>query len=53
MSPRPGTIVFDEPARFSSRSHEVPPEELRNLPEFTELAARVRASIQHVEPTPG
>ncbi|WP_028472578.1 ABC transporter ATP-binding protein [Nocardioides alkalitolerans] len=50
MSPRPGRIVLDEPARFSTASHEVPPEELRALPEFTELAARVRSAIQHVEP---
>lgn len=50
MSPRPGRIVLDEPARFSSRSHEVPPEELRELPEFVALAGTVRAAIQHVEP---
>ncbi len=50
MSPRPGRIVFDEPARFSTDNHQVAPEEIRALPEFTALTARVRDAIQHVEP---
>ncbi|WP_139978349.1 ABC transporter ATP-binding protein [Nocardioides litoris] len=52
MSPRPGRIVLDEPARFSSDEAQVPPEELRALPAFTETVARVRGAIQHVEPPP-
>lgn len=52
MSPRPGRIVLDEPAQFSSRSHVVAPEELRELPEFVALAATVRGAIQHVERSP-
>ena len=45
MSPRPGRIVFDEPARFSTDAHRVAPEELRALPEFAALTQRVREAI--------
>jgi ABC-type taurine transport system ATPase subunit len=47
MSPRPGRIVLDEPARFSTDSREVPPADLRALPEFTALTTKVREAISH------
>lgn len=47
MSPRPGRIVLDLPARFSTATHPVPPEEIRALPAFSEVAAQVRAAITH------
>ncbi|SKB03835.1 ABC transporter ATP-binding protein [Aeromicrobium choanae] len=47
MSPRPGRVVLDESARFSTAEHQVAPEELRALPEFAALAARVREAIRH------
>lgn len=51
MSPRPGRIVLDVPARFSTDQHLVPPEEIRGLPEFAALTDDVRGAIQHVEPS--
>ncbi|MFT4298353.1 MAG: ABC transporter ATP-binding protein [Aeromicrobium sp.] len=45
MSPRPGRIVFDESARFLRDGQPVPTDEVRTLPEFTALAARVRDAI--------
>lgn len=47
MSPRPGRIVFDEPARFSTENRPVAPSELRALPEFVALTNRVREAIRH------
>ncbi len=47
MSPRPGRIVFDEPARFSTEHRQVAPEELRALPEFSAMVNRVREAIRH------
>lgn len=45
MSPRPGRIVLDVPARFSSADHPIAPDQLRALPEFVDVAAQVRAAI--------
>ncbi|WP_370617236.1 ABC transporter ATP-binding protein [Mumia sp. Pv 4-285] len=45
MSPRPGSIVFDEPAPFAAASADVAPSELRATPEFAEMTHRVRAAI--------
>ncbi|MFT4188677.1 MAG: ABC transporter ATP-binding protein [Aeromicrobium sp.] len=45
MSPRPGRIVFDESARFLRGGEPVPTDEVRSLPEFTDLATRVREAI--------
>lgn len=45
MSPRPGRIVLDVPARFSSTEHPVAPQDIRALPEFTALTAQVRSAI--------
>lgn len=47
MSPRPGRVVLDEPARFSTDGHQVPPADLRALPEFTALTTKVREAISH------
>ncbi len=47
MSPRPGRIVFDEPARFSSEHRQIAPADLRSLPEFGALVGRVRDAISH------
>lgn len=47
MSPRPGRIVLDVPARFSTAAHPVPPEEIRGLPEFSALTSQVRQAIDH------
>lgn len=47
MSPRPGKIVFDEPAIFSKPGESIAAEEIRSLPAFLELRERVRSSIQH------
>jgi taurine transport system ATP-binding protein len=47
MSPRPGRIVLDLPARFSTAAHPVPPAEIRALPEFAEVTAQVREAINH------
>lgn len=47
MSPRPGRIVLDESARFSTSSREVAPADLRALPEFTALTTKVREAISH------
>ncbi|MFS0886255.1 ABC transporter ATP-binding protein [Aeromicrobium sp. 179-A 4D2 NHS] len=47
MSPRPGRIVLDEPARFSTDARQVAPEDLRTLPEFVALTGRVREAISH------
>lgn len=52
MSPRPGRIVFDEPARFSTDSHQIAPEDIRALPAFTALTTRVRGAIQHPATAP-
>lgn len=45
MSPRPGRIVFDAPARFGRDGESVPVEEIRSLPEYTALTAEVRRAI--------
>lgn len=45
MSPRPGRIIFDEDAVFSTPEAQRKPEEIRGLPEFVELRERVRAAI--------
>ena len=45
MSPRPGSIVFDEPAVLSSPEHQYSAEELRTLPAFVDLCERVRGAI--------
>ncbi|GAA1740617.1 ABC transporter ATP-binding protein [Aeromicrobium alkaliterrae] len=47
MSPRPGRIVFDEPARFLRDGSPVPTDEVRTLPEFVDLTTRVRDAISH------
>ncbi|WP_229054788.1 ABC transporter ATP-binding protein [Aeromicrobium sp. Leaf350] len=47
MSPRPGRIVFDEPARFVRGGELVPTDEVRTLAEFTDLTTRVREAINH------
>ncbi|WP_286690164.1 MULTISPECIES: ABC transporter ATP-binding protein [unclassified Aeromicrobium] len=47
MSPRPGRIVLDEPARFSTHARQVAPADLRALPEFTALTTKVREAISH------
>jgi ABC-type nitrate/sulfonate/bicarbonate transport system ATPase subunit len=45
MSPRPGSIVLDEPAVLSSPEHQYSGQELRSLPAFVELCERVRDAI--------
>jgi len=45
MSPRPGRIVFDAPARFGRDGHSVPVADIRSLPEYAELTADVRRAI--------
>jgi ABC-type taurine transport system ATPase subunit len=50
MSPRPGRIVLDEPSLFSGSGAEHEPDEIRALPEFAQLAERVRAAIHHQSP---
>jgi taurine transport system ATP-binding protein len=45
MSPRPGRIVLDRSARFSTSEVTVSPEDIRALPEFTRVAAEVRDAI--------
>jgi taurine transport system ATP-binding protein len=45
MSPRPGRIVLDVGARFSSTDQPVAPAEIRNLPAFIETVQQVRAAI--------
>jgi len=47
MSPRPGRIVLDESARFSTADHEIAPADLRARPEFVALVGRVREAIRH------
>jgi ABC-type taurine transport system ATPase subunit len=46
MSPRPGRIVFDEPAVFTDRAERVPAERIRSLPEYVALRDRVREAIR-------
>ena len=50
MSPRPGRIVLDEPAVFSTPGHTLDAEELRALPAFGELVDTVRHAINGTEP---
>ena len=45
MSPRPGRIVLDRSARFSTSERTVSPEEIRALPEFAAVAQEVRDAI--------
>ncbi|WP_210649950.1 ABC transporter ATP-binding protein [Nocardioides sp. SYSU D00065] len=45
MSPRPGRIVFDAPARFGRAGERVPVEEIRSLPEYADLTSQVRRAI--------
>lgn len=45
MSPRPGRIVFDQPAVFGEPGAKVPADEIRALPEYVELCDRVRHAI--------
>jgi ABC-type taurine transport system ATPase subunit len=45
MSPRPGRIVLDEPARFSTSGEKVDAAEMRALPEYNDLRERVRRAI--------
>lgn len=45
MSPRPGRIVFDEPAVFGEHGARVPADEIRALPEYVALCDRVRHAI--------
>lgn len=45
MSPRPGRIVLDRPARFGAEGARVPVEEIRSLPEYVELTTEVRHAI--------
>ncbi|MFO6451155.1 MULTISPECIES: ABC transporter ATP-binding protein [unclassified Aeromicrobium] len=47
MSPRPGRIVLDESARFSTAERQLSPTDLRALPEFAALTTRVREAIRH------
>lgn len=54
MSPRPGRIVLDRPAVFTTPGAEgtkVAPAEIRALPEFVALRDEVRAAIQHTPAT--
>ncbi len=46
MSPRPGRVVLDRPARFGSDGARVPVEEIRSLPEYVELTTEVRHAIR-------
>lgn len=52
MSPRPGRIVLDESAKFSTESHQIAPEDIRALPAFSALTTRVRQAIQEVPAGP-
>jgi ABC-type taurine transport system ATPase subunit len=45
MSPRPGRIVLDEPATFSTSGEKVDAAEVRALPEYNDLRERVRRAI--------
>ena len=45
MSPRPGRIVLDVPARFGTPEDRPSPAELRSRPEFVALRDEVRAAI--------
>ncbi len=45
MSPRPGRIVLDQPARFGEEGARPSPEELRSLPEYVALRDEVRTAI--------
>lgn len=45
MSPRPGRIVLDRSARFSTSEVTVSPEDIRGLPEFAAVAQEVRDAI--------
>jgi taurine transport system ATP-binding protein len=45
MSPRPGSIVLDEPAVLSTPGHQYSADELRTLPAFIDLCERVRGAI--------
>jgi ABC-type taurine transport system ATPase subunit len=45
MSPRPGRIVLDRSARFSTSEVTVSPEDIRALPEFAAVAQEVRDAI--------
>ncbi len=51
MSPRPGRIVLDEPAVFSTPDKAVSAEELRSLPAYSELVDKVRHAI-HADARP-
>jgi taurine transport system ATP-binding protein len=46
MSPRPGRIVLDRPAVFSTPDAPVAPDRLRSMPEFLKVADEVRTAIQ-------
>ena len=46
MSPRPGRIVFDEPAAFTDRADRIPADRIRSLPEYVALRDRVRDAIR-------
>ena len=52
MSPRPGRIVLDEPATFSTPGAPLDPDELRALPAYTELVDRVRHAIHGTHAPP-
>lgn len=45
MSPRPGRIVLDRSAAFSTTDRTISPDELRALPEFVDLTNEVREAI--------
>ncbi|NHA68543.1 ABC transporter ATP-binding protein [Phycicoccus flavus] len=52
MSPRPGRIVLDERAVFSTPEKNLDADEIRALPAYAELVDRVRHAIHQTEPSP-
>lgn len=52
MSPRPGRIVLDEPAMFSTPGEPIDATRIRALPEYVDLRERVRLAIHQVTTEP-
>jgi ABC-type taurine transport system ATPase subunit len=52
MSPRPGRVVLDEPAIFSTPGETIEAEAIRALPAYAQLVDRVRQAIHEREDEP-
>lgn len=46
MSPRPGRVVYDQPAVFSAPGERIPAEQIRALPAYQRMTEEVREAIQ-------